>query len=103
METDKNNEKNEKIEESPEEKEVQLEDNPDKFSDQEEDDDFFKIQIENFKNKTAKDFHKNLLLVDEKGRQVRSAKFSALNSKNFKKNLKNKLKKIIQEYHLKEY
>ena len=85
METDKNNEKNEKIEESPEEKEVQLEDNPDKFSDQEEDDDFFKIQIENFKNKTAKDFHKNILLVDEKGRQVRSAKFSALNSKNFKK------------------
>ena len=82
METDN---KKEIIQESPEENNVQLEDHPDNFSDQEEEDDFYKIQIENFKNKTAKDFHKNIIVIDEKGRKIKSAKFSSLHPKSTKK------------------
>ena len=67
METDNNNKI---IEESPEENNIQVEDHPDNFSDQEEDDDFYKIQVENFKNKTAKDFHKNIILIEEKDREI---------------------------------
>ena len=96
METDNNNKI---IEESPEENNIQVEDHPDNFSDQEEDDDFYKIQVENFKNKTAKDFHKNIILIDEKGREIHSAKFSSVHPRNFKKNpkklqKKNNLKKL---------
>ena len=80
METDNNKEV---IQESPEENNVQLEDHPDNFSDQEEDDDFYKIQVENFKNKTAKDFHKNVIIIDEKGREIHSAKFSSVHPRNF--------------------
>ena len=90
METDNNNKI---IEESPEENNVQVEDHPDNFSDQEEDDDFYKIQVENFKNKTAKDFHKNIILIDEKGREIHSAKFSSVHPKNFKKKSKKTSKK----------
>ena len=90
METDNNNKI---IEESPEENNIQVEDHPDNFSDQEEDDDFYKIQVENFKNKTAKDFHKNIILIDEKGREIHSAKFSSVHPKNFKKKSKKTSKK----------
>ena len=38
----------------------QTEDKEDKFSDQEEDDDFYKIQIDNFRNRTPSNFHKNV-------------------------------------------
>ena len=85
--------KKEIIEESPAENNVQLEDHPDNFSDQEEEDDFYKIQVEKFKNKTAKDFHKNIILIDEKGRQIKSAKFTSVHPKNFPKNIKPKSKK----------
>jgi hypothetical protein len=91
METDNNKEV---IQESPEENNVQLEDHPDNFSDQEEDDDFYKIQVENFKNKTAKDFHKNVIIIDEKGREIHSAKFSSVHPRNFQnKEPKKKSKK----------
>ena len=83
METENNKEN---VEESPAENKVQLEDHPDNFSDQEEEDDFYKIQVENFKNKTAKDFHKNIIIIDEKGRKIHSAKFTSLHPKNFQKN-----------------
>ena len=81
METDKDKPE---IEESPEENNIQIEDHADKFSDQEDDDDFHKIQIDNFKKKTAENFHKNILLIDEKGRQIRSAKFPGINTRNLK-------------------
>ena len=51
----------------------QVEDNPDNFSDQEDDDDFYKIQIENFKNKTSSFFHKNVTIINENGRVIKSA------------------------------
>ena len=88
--------KKEIIEESPEENNIQVEDHPDKFSDQEDDDDFYKIQIENFKNKTAKDFHKNIIIIDEKGREIHSARFSSVHPRNFKKKEKKQSSKKEQ-------
>ena len=88
--------KKEIIEESPEENNIQVEDHPDKFSDQEDDDDFYKIQIENFKNKTAKDFHKNIIIIDEKGREIHSARFSSVHPRNFKKKEKKQSSKKDQ-------
>ena len=84
METDK---KDENIqEESPEERQVQLEDKSDNFSDQEEEDDYFKLQITNYnKFKTGKEFHKKSLLIDPNIRQVRSARFSPPKPRNLKK------------------
>ena len=89
METDK---VKPEIEESPEENNIQIEDHADKFSDQEDDDDFHKIQIDNFKKKTAENFHKNILLIDEKGRQIRSAKFPGINTRNLKSPQKSQTK-----------
>ena len=59
-------------------------DNQDNFSDQEIEDDFYKIQIENFKNKTSSYFHKNIRIIDEKGREIRSARLDNLNHKKYK-------------------
>ena len=61
----------------------QTEDKPDNFSDQEIEDDFYKIQIENFKNRTSSNFHKNIRLINEKGREIRSAKFEDIRHKHF--------------------
>jgi len=61
----------------------QTEDKPDNFSDQEIEDDFYKIQIENFKNRTTSNFHKNIRLINEKGREIRSAKFEDIRHKHF--------------------
>ena len=61
----------------------QLEDKPDNFSDQEVEDDFYKIQIENFKNRTTSNFHKNIRLINEKGREIRSARFEDIRHKKF--------------------
>ena len=62
----------------------QLEDKADNFSDQEIEDDFYKIQIENFKNKTTSNFHRNIKLINEKGRKISSAKFDYFRQKKFK-------------------
>ena len=62
----------------------QLEDKADNFSDQEIEDDFYKIQIENFKNKTTSNFHRNIRLINEKGREIRSAKFNYFRHKKYK-------------------
>ena len=61
----------------------QTEDKPDNFSDQEIEDDFYKIQIENFKNRTSSNFHKNIRLINEKGREIHSAKFEDIRHKHF--------------------
>ena len=83
METDN---KKEIIEEAQDEnKEIQIEDHADNFSDQEGDDDFYKIQVENFKNHTQKNFHKNIILITEKGREIHSAKFTSVHPRNYKK------------------
>ena len=92
------------IQESPEENNVQLEDHPDNFSDHEEDDDFYKIQVENFKNKTAKDFHKNVIIIDEKAEKYILLNFHQFipgisKTKNQKRNLKRikpKNRRLIQ-------
>ena len=70
-------------EENEEKPETQKNDNPDNFSDQEIEDDFYKIQIENFKNKTSSNFHRNIRLVNEKGREIRSARFDDIRHKKF--------------------
>ena len=75
--------KEENIEEPELKLHQQNEENPDNFSDQEIEDDFYKIQIENFKNKTTSNFHKNVKLVNEKGRVIKSAKFIDIRNKNF--------------------
>ncbi len=84
METDK---KDEQVEdESHVERQVQLEDKVDNFSDQEEEDDYFKLQVDNYnKYRTTKEFHKNTLLVDPNIRQVHSARFSPAKPRNLKK------------------
>ena len=84
METDK---KEEQVEdESHVERQVQLEDKADNFSDQEEEDDYFKLQVDNYnKYRTTKEFHKNTLLVDPNIRQVHSARFSPAKPRNLKK------------------
>ena len=61
----------------------QTEDKADKFSDQEEEDDFYKIQINNFRNRTTSNFHKNIRLINEKGREIRSARFNDIRHKAF--------------------
>ena len=66
METEQ---KEENIEEPDLKPQQQIEENPDNFSDQEVEDDFYKIQIENFKNRTTSNFHKNVKLINEKGRE----------------------------------
>ena len=60
METDK---KEEQVEdESHVERQVQLEDKADNFSDQEEEDDYFKLQVDNYnKYRTTKEFQDNNL------------------------------------------
>jgi hypothetical protein len=83
METE-NKEEN-KMEQEKSEPQQQKEDNPDNFSDQEIEDDFYKIQIENFKNKTTSNFHKNIQLINEKGRVIRSARFTYLHDNKFHK------------------
>ena len=80
METE-NKELNE--EKSELEQQNQVNDNPDNFSDQEIEDDFYKIQIENFKNKTSSNFHRNIRLINEKGREIRSARFEDIRHKKF--------------------
>ena len=80
METD-NKEENGENPENNEQKQVK--DNPDNFSDQEIEDDFYKIQIENFKNKTSSNFHRNIRLINEKGREIRSARFKDVRYKKF--------------------
>ena len=67
--------KENKENEEPEVPQNQVEDNPDNFSDQEGDDDFYKIQVENFKNKTSSFFHKNVTIINENGREIKSAYF----------------------------
>ena len=91
METDIKEIKEEKQEELN--LQQQTEDHPDNFSDQEVEDDFYKIQIENYKNKTTSNFHKNILLIDEKGREIRSARFDHIRQKNFKEPKEEKNKK----------
>ena len=54
------------------------EDNQDNFSDQEIEDDFYKIQIQNFQNRTTSDFYKNIKLINEKGRVIRSLSICTL-------------------------
>ena len=61
----------------------QVNDNPDHFSDQEIEDDFYKIQIENF-NKSSSDFHRNIRLINEKGREIRSARFIDIRHKQYR-------------------
>ena len=61
----------------------QTNDHPDNFSDQEIEDDFYKIQIENYKNKTSSNFHRNIRLINEKGREIRSARFLDIRHKQF--------------------
>ena len=83
METENKENKEENIEEPDLNPQQQNKENPDNFSDQEIEDDFYKIQIENFKNKTTSNFHKNVKLVNEKGRVIKSAKFIDIRNKNF--------------------
>ena len=72
METDNKEENGENSEKN---EGNQVKDNPDNFSDQEIEDDFYKIQIAKFKNKTSSNFHRNIRLINEKGREIRSARF----------------------------
>ena len=90
METEQ---KEENIEEPDLNHQQQVEDNPDNFSDQEMEDDFYKIQIENFKNKTTSNFHKNVRLINEKGREIRSARFIDIRNKQFQEKKEEKISK----------
>ena len=105
METEQKEENNEEAdlkheeqkEENNEEPEMkpqgQKEENPDNFSDQEIEDDFYKIQIENFKNKTTSNFHKNIRLINEKGREIRSARFVDIRHKQFNEQKEERMSK----------
>ena len=90
METEQ---KEENIEEPDLNHQQQVKDNPDNFSDQEMEDDFYKIQIENFKNKTTSNFHKNIRLINEKGREIRSARFIDIRNKQFHEKKEEKISK----------
>ena len=83
METENKENKEENIEEPDLNPQQQNKENPDNFSDQEIEDEFYKIQIENFKNKTTSNFHKTIRLVNEKGREIKSAKFLDIRNKKF--------------------
>ena len=53
----------------------------------------YKIQIENFKNKTTSNFHKNIRLINEKGREIRSARFIDIRKKQFHEKKEEKIPK----------